>query len=58
MFIGTFDRETKLLLDKEFNFIHSRVVGKKIMWIYAFDKTKYMKFNKKEKTFLTKKLFF
>ena len=58
MFLATFDRETKLLLDKEFKFIHSRVVGKKIMWIYAFDKTKYMKFNKKDKTFITKKLFF
>lgn len=58
MFIGTFDRETKLLLDKKFKFIQSRVVGKKVMWLYVFDKDKYMKFNKKDKTFLTRKLFF
>lgn len=58
MFIGTFDRETKLLLDKKFKFIQSRVVGKKILWLYAFDKELYGKFNKKDKTFLTKKLYF
>lgn len=58
MFIGTFDRETKLLLDKKFKFIQSRVVGKKILWLYAFDKELYSKFNKKDKIFLTKKLYF
>lgn len=58
MFIGTFDREVAQLLDKEFKFMYSRVVGKKVMWLYVFDKDKYMKFNKKDKTFLTRKLFF
>ena len=42
MFIGTFDREIARLLDKEFKFMHSRVVGKKVMWLYVFDKDKYM----------------
>lgn len=58
MFIGTFDRDTKLLLDKKFKFIQARVVGKKMLWLYSFDKELYNKFNKKDKTFLTNKLYF
>ena len=58
MFICTFDREISKEMDKKFKFIHSRMMGNKRMYVYAFDKALYGKFNKKDKTFLTNKLYF
>lgn len=58
MFICTFDRNIAKELDKKFKFIHSRLMNNKMMYVYVFDKELYSKFNKKDKIFITKKLFF
>ncbi len=58
MFICTFDRNTSKELDKKFKFLHSRLMNNKIMFVYAFDKEMYSKFNKKDKIFIMNRLFF
>ena len=58
MFICTFDKNTSKELDKKFKFIHSRLMNNKMMYVYVFDKELYSKFNKKDKIFITKRLFF
>ena len=58
MFICTFDRNTSKELDKKFKFLHSRLMNNKMMFVYAFDKEMYNKFNKKDKIFIMNRLFF
>ena len=58
MFICTFDRNVSKELDKKFKFLHSRLMNNKMMFVYAFDKEMYSKFNKKDKIFIMNRLFF
>ena len=58
MFICTFDRNVCKELDKNFKFLHSRLVNNKMMFVYVFDNKMYSKFNKKDKVFIMNRLFF
>ena len=57
MFICTFDIKTKKELDKTLKLIQEVNLGKKIIWVYSFDKSVYERFNNKN-IFISNKLYF